>query len=167
MREKRERFREKIQGRLDNLKRSDLHHMQAALLVSQLSLCASRELTVQSQNFTLQQIGVEEGQAVLCGMVAAGLEMPDKSLPSALETSISLIRDGDSSSFDELNTRRNDLIKKAVESIKIIQEEIRTLHCNIQALELRERHIRFISIGFNVLGLIVVMMKDLPIWKAP
>ena len=172
MGDKREKLQSSFSSCIEQLKRSDTHHLHAAVFLSQLGLIQqrTREDRPTSREFDLsfifRQIGDNQLQSVLCAMTAAGMELPIE-LPENLCDLSDRINGGDLEASNEMNRRRNELVGQAVEYSNHLQDDRKRLSGCTAHLEARARLVRSFSVTLNLFGLILVMTTHLPIWKVP
>ena len=82
MGDKREGLQSSFSSYVEQLKRSDTHHIHAAVFLSQLGLIQQRTREDRPTNpefdmsFIFRQIGDNQLQSVLCAMTATGMELP-------------------------------------------------------------------------------------------
>ncbi len=170
MRDKREELKNQYDSCVEELKRSDTHHLHAALFVGQLGLIqkvmSERQSTVavSDYGFFLSRIRDGQLQDVLCAMTAAGLEHHTE-LPVDLQDLSDRIIEGDLEASNELYRRRNSLVGQAGEYSYQLQDQGKILANRVARLQARERFVRSVSVTLNLFGLILVMMTHLPIWK--
>ena len=103
--------------------------------------------------------------AILAMTVASGKQVPDET-PSAIQDYMDKLRSGDYSAYRFLLSEINSLEKASQDSIKQLSDNIKLKETEIIDLRNRESMFYMMFVCFNILGLIIVMLKDLPIWKA-
>lgn len=85
--------------------------------------------------------------------------------PEDIVSFLSMLRKGDHDAYLGLKSEINELRFESIRFINKLSEDIRSAESRVHLLEAQEARIYFTHVFFNLLGLIVVMCKDLPVWK--
>ena len=75
------------------------------------------------------------------------------------------LNDGDLNAYDEMASILNDLRLASRDAINSRASERTESEVHLQDLELSHDRIRGWQSGMNILGLVIVLLKDLPIWR--
>ena len=87
----------------------------------------------------------------------------------ALENRVAELRKSfeaeDFSAYWEMNTILNDLRDVSVDAIDDRASQRTESEARLQELELSHGRVRALQSGMNIFGLMIVLLKDLPIWR--
>lgn len=72
---------------------------------------------------------------------------------------------GDLKAYSELKSKMDKLRLQSRDAINALRELRLTLEGSIRSLEAEKEFLRLFSVALNLFGLIIVMLKDLPVWK--
>ena len=153
---------EKIDGMLDAFIRGNTQSISTEML---FGLFLAPNQSPKSSAFLREQISKNLDEVYLTMMLAAGQEMPKDTLPEELTGFHERIRSGDLTAIRELNGAIDGLRWKSKDALSKLQKTRKNREREIVSLEAKEKRVRHISIGLNLLGLVIVMLKDLPVWK--
>lgn len=67
--------------------------------------------------------------------------------------------------YSNLKKRIDKLRLKSMSAINAITKQRSLLERDIGILEAKRHLIHLVSVGLNILGLSIVMLKDLPVWR--
>lgn len=139
---------------------SDRRSAAADSLFGQALGSDSRE----AQNFLLKQTGYHLRGSLLAMMLAAEANVSD-STPTEITD---LEKELERGNYRAFNAFKDMIDKLRLRSQKVLNDKgstIRELQKNMQLLRRQESILYLAVVFFNLLGLIVVMCKDLPIWR--
>ncbi|MYD31668.1 MAG: hypothetical protein F4142_02265 [Nitrospira sp. SB0675_bin_23] len=100
------------------------------------------------------------------GSVLAMYSATDLNIPKNEHREIDLLRRGDLNAYKKLEELLESLREKSKDAINKRKIQKDALIAEKQKLEHKERSVNFWFMFLNILGLIVVLLKDLPIWKS-
>lgn len=86
-------------------------------------------------------------------------------LRSGVERSMKQLIEGNSEAFQDISTFLNKLRAHSRIVKEKKDEEVRRLKRNYESSNSRRDLFRRLQVSFNILGLLIVLLKDLPIWK--
>ena len=157
-----EKSKDELTGKInllwDNHKLADTRSREADLFLGIFTVVE------QNSDFFLSQIGQNLRGAILAMMAAADKEIPDDTPDDVIKLETRLLT-GNLEAYSALKKRIDVLRLESRKAINAINKERRLEENEIRRLEKNSDLVRLLYIGLNILGLIVVMMKDLPIWK--
>lgn len=116
------------------------------------------------RSFLLVQAAEHLRGAVLSMWAASGEPVPDKP-PEAVAAAEHLLHKGDTNGYVSLKSEINRLRLLSQTHINGRAAAIRAAESRVEALQARESHVYLAYVFFNLLGLMVTMCKDLPVWK--
>ena len=153
----------KIDGRLDSFIRGNAQSISAEML---FGLFLSPIQSMQASAFLRERISKNLGEVYLTMMLAAGQDLPKDDTPlEELSCFQKRISRGDLTAFRELNGAIDGLRFKAKDALSELNKTRGKREREIASLEAKEKRVRHLATGLNLLGLIIVMLKDLPVWK--
>ena len=95
---------------------------------------------------------------------ASGEPVPD--IPTeAIAAAEELLREGNTNGYVSLKSEINRLRLLSQTHINERAADIRAAESRVEALQARESRVYLAYVFFNLLGLMVTMCKDLPVWK--
>ena len=106
------------------------------------------------------------GSALLAMWVAAG-DKAAGAVPLNVEEAKSNLRQGNLTAYKELSAAIGLFRNKSAGLIKDLDEQADTAKARAMELDARQNFIYFLQVALNLLGLCLVMCKDLPIWLSP
>ena len=115
--------------------------------------------------FFLTASGYHLRGAVLAMMTAADESDDQGTLQREVGVLERRLSTGDLKAYSELRSKMDELRLKSRDAINDLAEERGTLESDIRELEAKKELVRLFSVALNLLGLIIVMLKDLPVWK--
>ena len=115
-------------------------------------------------SFLLDRTAYQLQGAVLAMLVSSGEEVPGQT-PEKIQKFIAALRKGDKSAYTGLQSEIDRLRLLSQSYINQLSADIRSIESRIESLDARESSLYLVYVFFNVLGLIVTMCKDLPVWK--
>ena len=118
-----------------------------------------------SRSFLLEQAAYQLRGAVLSMWAASGEPVPDKT-PDPIAAAELLLREGNASGYVSLKSEIDRLRLLSQTHISGRADDIRAAESRVESLQARELWIYLAYVFFNLLGLMVTMCKDLPVWKA-
>lgn len=124
--------------------------------------------------FVTQLSGPDKNQAVvlsniadyMMGSILAMYSATDLDIPKSGPGEIDLLRQGNWDAYKKLEKLLESLRKKSIEAINKRKIQKDKLIAEKQKFEQREKAVNFWFTFLNILGLIVVLLKDLPVWKS-
>lgn len=116
------------------------------------------------QSFLLDKAASQLRGAVLSMRVASGEEVPDET-PASIATFENQLRDGNVLGYNSLKYEIDQLRLTSQSYLNTLAKNIRAEESRLDAMQMRESWIYLAYMFFNFLGLIVVMCKDLPVWR--
>ena len=117
------------------------------------------------RSFLFKQAAEHLRGAVLSMWAASGEPVPDKS-PETIAAAEQLLREGNTDGYVSLKSEINRLRLLSQTHINGRTADVRAAESRVEALQARESHVYLAYVFFNLLGLMVTMCKDLPVWKA-
>lgn len=117
-----------------------------------------------SQSFLLQQAAYQLRGAVLSMWAASGEPVPDKP-PEEITTFEEQLRKGNPDGYASLKAEIDRLRLLSQTRLNALSSETRAAESRISSLQTRESWIYLAYVSFNLLGLMVTMCKDLPVWR--
>ena len=118
-----------------------------------------------NRSFLLQQAAFQLRGAVLSMWAASGEAVPDK-IPAEIAAFEKQLGDGDARGYASLKKEIDRLRLGSQSHLNGLGDDIRALESSIASEQVRESWIYLAFVFFNLLGLMVTMCKDLPVWKA-
>lgn len=118
----------------------------------------------QNSGFLYRSAAYQLWKAALLMWIAAGEPEPDDTQEKLLSFR-RMLTEGDSNGYDILKSEINRLRELSAQYINKQTAEIRNTQARMQSLNVRETRLYLAYLFFNVLGLMVTMCKDLPVWK--
>ena len=119
----------------------------------------------QHPEFFLKQSGSYLRGSVLAMMLAAGKDDSEAELYEYVIQKEERLSAGDMTAYDELKSKINELRLESAGAINAIGKNRLGLESQIRKLESRREFVRILSVSLSLLGLVLVMLKDLPVWK--
>ena len=102
----------------------------------------------------------------MMGSILAMYAASDLDVPDSKPREIDLLRQGDSDAYKKLDVLLESLRKSSQETINGHKIRKDTLIAKKQKLERSQKNRIFWFTFLNIFGLIVVLLKDLPVWKS-
>lgn len=154
-----ESTRRTVERLWSNHREADQRATSAGLFVAQaLEPSAGRE-------FLLDQAAYHMRGAVLSMLAASGEPVPDVP-PEAVVAAESGLRAGDAKAYALLQSEVDRLRLLSQSHINRLNDVVRGTESRVESLRSRESWIYLAYVFFNLLGLMVAMCKDLPVWRA-
>ena len=116
------------------------------------------------QSFLHEQAANQLFGAVLSMWAASGEPVPDGP-PNAIVEAKRQLHEGDVEGYVLLKSKIDQLRLLSQEHINGQADDIQAAESRIESLQVRESRIYLAYVFFNLLGLMVTMCKDLPVWK--
>ena len=116
------------------------------------------------QGFLLEQAASQLAGAVLSMMAASGEPVPDV-LPATIAAEKRLLVDGKAQGYVSLKSEIERLRLRSQRHINGRVDEIPAKESLVESLQARESRVFLAYVFCNLLGLLVTMCKDLPVWK--
>ena len=115
--------------------------------------------------FLLEQAAHQLRGAVLSMWAASGESVPDTP-PAAVAAAEERLRNGDTGGYASLRSEidRQRLLSRS--HLNGLADEIRAFEARIESLQASESWLYLAYVFFNLLGLMVTMCKDLPVWRS-
>ena len=126
---------------------------------------ASITTTQNGGDFFLSEAGQRLRGAVLAMMVAADQTDEDDHLKTTVSGLEQQLRNRDLGAYSNLREVINDLRLQSIQAINELSEQKAALVAQIDDKESGRDRIRIWFVGLNLLGLAIVMLKDLPVWR--
>jgi hypothetical protein len=121
---------------------------------------------VATRDFLLQQVGYYLRGSSLAMTAAAGIQVNNETPETVANVEHAFHADGDyQEAFKKFKKMINDLRLKSQSYIGEKSQKIYNLQVQIDALHRQKAILYLAVVFFNLLGLIVVMCKDLPVWR--
>ena len=142
-------------------------HRQADERATAADILYAGTLGEDSKKSFLLRLITEHIQGAVLSMYAASRhseEVPDAS-PEDIMILLGELPKGNHKVYLGLKLKINELRFESVGFINKLSDGIRSAESRLRILEAQESRIYFTHVAFNVFGLIVVMCKDLPVWK--
>lgn len=117
------------------------------------------------RSFLLEQAAHQLRGAVLSMWAASGEPVPEQ-VPEPVAEAEHRLREGDARGYVFLVSEIERLRSLSQSHINGLFDDTRSAESRIESLQSRELWIYLAYVFFNVLGLIVTMCKDLPLWRA-
>ena len=118
-----------------------------------------------SRSFLLEQAAHQLRGAVLSMWAASGEPVPDKP-PETIAAAERQLRAGDARGYGSLKNEIDRLRLLSQKHINKRAGDIRAAESRVESLQARQSWVYLAYVFFNLLGLMVTMCKDLPVWKA-
>ena len=118
-----------------------------------------------SRSFLLEQAAYQLRGAVLSMWASSGEPMPDRP-PETIAAAERLLREGNASGYVSLKSEIDRLRLLSQTHLNGRADDIRAAESRVESLQARQSWIYLAYVFFNLLGLMVTMCKDLPVWKA-
>ena len=116
--------------------------------------------------FLLGRAGGHVEGAILAMWAATG----DTTDATDLKCQVNLLRtrlnDGELDAYDSLSDLVNAHRHRSAEAINDRSEQVRQHEERIRSLRLWYNMLQNLQISFNILGLVIVLLKDLPVWRS-
>ena len=128
----------------------------------------SEKMTMSSRSFLLEQASSYALDAMQTKLVAARLYRThaeidkDRQLTRGLAENLKL---GNVETYNEIRRFMRAETVRAAEALNALRSKLKHLRTEIAADESRHGHYRTLQIALNLLGLAIVLLKDLPIWR--
>ena len=116
------------------------------------------------QSFLLEQSAYQLRGAVLSMWAASGESVPDYP-PEAIAEAERLLSEGVRNGYVSLKLEIDRLRLLSQKHISGRADNIRAAESRIDSLQARESWIYLAYVFFNILGLMITMCKDIPVWK--
>ena len=117
------------------------------------------------RSFLLDEAAFQLRGAVLSMWAASGEAVPDEP-PQTIATAERALRNGDAGGYELLTLEIDRLRLLSQSHLNGLNEDIRAAEARIEWLRARESTLYLAYVFFNLLGLIVTMCKDLPVWRS-
>ena len=117
-----------------------------------------------SRSFLLEQAAQQLGGAVLSMWTASGQPGPDEK-PEPIATAEHQLGGGNAKGYVSLKSEIDRLRLLSQTHISKRADDIRAAELRVESLQAREYWVYLAYVFFNLLGLMVTMCKDLPVWK--
>ena len=120
----------------------------------------------QHQDFFLKQSGLYLRGSVLAMTAAAS--KGDREMAELQKYTVQRekrLSAGDIAAYRELKAKIDELRLGSAQAIETIGKDRLGLESQIGELESRRELVRILSIGLSLLGLVIVMLKDFPVWR--
>ena len=117
-----------------------------------------------TQDFFLKQINIHLRGSLLAMMAATGKSVPDEPPPEVQQLSVRLLK-GDLKAYAKFKSNTDSLRLESQEKINALGKERYQIEEKIKSFESNGKVLQMLSVGLNIFGLILVMLKDLPVWK--
>lgn len=137
----------------DNYKLSEFRKLFADIFVTQL------QTDNPAKKFLLDNVANYLMGALLAMYTATDLEPP-----TVEPGDINLLRQNDVSAYGRINAKIQSLQPEFMRAVKARKSKIDSLTTMKDCLDLKKKKSEKIYMSLNILGLIIVLMKDLPIW---
>lgn len=86
-------------------------------------------------------------------------------MTSTLQDLLQKLNDGDLSAYFEMSEIHADQGSRSTRAIGELRTEVARFKALVEGLRLRVDWVRGWQAGLNILGLVIVLLKDLPIWR--
>lgn len=117
------------------------------------------------QSFLLERTAYHMMGAVLSMRTASGEPVPDET-PETIAEAMELLGKGDAAGYETLRSEIDRLRLLSQSHLNDLANETQSAEARIESLRARESWLYLAYVFFNLLGLMVVMCKDLPVWRA-
>ena len=114
--------------------------------------------------FLLEQSAYQLRGAVLSMRAASGEPVPDAT-PEEIAAFERQLSDGDARGYVSLKTEIDRLRLLSQSRLNTLSDEVRTAESRIESWRTKESWVYLAYVFFNLLGLMVTMCKDLPVWR--
>lgn len=151
-------------------RRSRQHNLARSRAESADLLAALAVDAVQDGNrpnlFLVERAGFHLGSAIRMMWVAAPGEknIELEALSSAVDDLEAKLNGGDLTAYLELTEILADRVIRSNRAIAELRQRIKRHEAQLQASRYRVNRIRDMQAGLNIIGLVIVLLKDLPIW---
>ena len=115
--------------------------------------------------FLLNQATLQIRGAVMAMWAATDEEMPDES-PEWLQILEAALLEGNLPAYTGLKSEINKLRLRSQSYVNQLATDIRSAESRIESLETQEYSVYMAYVFFNLIGLIIAMCKDLPLWRS-
>ena len=115
--------------------------------------------------FLLEQAAYQLRGAVLSMWAASGESVPDTP-PTAVAAADERLRNGDTDGYTSLRSEIDRLRLLSRLHLNGLADGIRASETRIESLQASESWLYLAYVFFNLLGLMVTMCKDLPVWRS-
>lgn len=141
------------------------NHRQADQRSTAADVFFAQAIGEKSSRATLLQLAAQHLRgAVLSMWVASGEPVPEQT-PVAIAALEAKLSSGDVNGYAPLKAKIDELRLRSQSHLNEMSAGIRAAEARIESLEARESTIYLTYVFFNLLGLIVAMCKDLPVWQ--
>ena len=117
-----------------------------------------------SRSFLLEQTAFQLRGAVLSMWAASGEPVPDET-PAAITADESKLRKGDARGYASLKSEIDRLRLLSQSHLDGLSARNRAAESRIESLQAHGASLYLAYVFFNLLGLMVTMCKDLPVWR--
>ena len=118
-----------------------------------------------NRSFLLQQAAYQLRGAVLSMKVASGEKVPDE-VPAEIAAFEKQLGEGDVRGYSSFKQEIDRLRLGSQSRLNGLADDIRAAEARIESGQAWESWIYLAYVFFNLLGLMVTMCKDLPVWRA-
>ena len=114
--------------------------------------------------FLVNRAGVYLKRAITTMWVSTVGAERDEALFSTVEDLRAKLNGGDLAAYDEMSKIFNEQAIRSNRAVSEFREEIAEYEAQVMGLWLRVDRVRDSQAGLNIIGLVIVLLKDLPIW---
>lgn len=141
------------------------NHQQADQRENAANAFFAQTLETETSRPLLLQLAAESFRGAVLSMLAASGKPVSEKTPAEIETLEEALRKGDTDAYKMFRTEINDLRLLSQTHLSTISNGIQSAETHLKALQAHESWLYLTYVFFNLLGLMIVMCKDLPVWR--